>query len=194
MAQNKITCYQEITLLPSEEVNVNFLLCKVYSELHKILSEVKYKDNINIGISFPRYSMEKHQIGDKIRLFYFSEGQGITVNLKKRLNKYLDYVHITKVRDIPETNHYINFSRIEKKGNKEKLARRYANRHNLSYEEVISKYDKYEMKSNNFPFIRLKSNSNENYYFLHIKMEECEFHEGQFNNFGLSKMATVPSF
>jgi CRISPR-associated endonuclease Csy4 len=194
MAQNKITCYQEITLLSSEEVNVNFLLCKVYSELHEILSEVKYKDNISIGISFPKYNMKEHQIGDKIRLFYYSCNQAEIVNLKKRLGKYLDYVHITKVRDIPETNSYINFSRVENKGNKEKLARRYATRHNLSYDEAVSKYNEYEMKRNSFPFIRLKSNSNENYYFLHIKMEESDFHEGQFNNFGLSKLATVPNF
>lgn len=193
-SQNKFNFYQEITLISSEEISTDFLLCKVYEELHKIFSELKCKGESNVAISFPKYCLDNFTLGDKIRIFYLSEIQFEKVGLTSRLSKLLDYIHITKIRDVPSEIGFVNFSRVQIKDNKEKLVRRYSKRHNIEYDEACDLYVNYEEKDNNLPFVRLKSNSNSNYYILYIKQEKSEFRDGLFNSYGLSKDATVPCF
>jgi CRISPR-associated endonuclease Csy4 len=194
MSQNKFKFYQEITLIPSEEINTNFLLCKVYEELHKIFSELKCNGEEDLVISFPKYCLDNLTLGDKIRIFYYSENQFKKVDLKKRLSKLLDYIHVTKIREVPSEIEYVNFSRVQLKDNKDKLARRYSKRHNIEYAEACVLYSSYKEKDNGLPFVRLKSNSNNNYYRLYIKQEKTDFRVGEFNSYGLSKDATVPCF
>ena len=52
--------YQEVTLLPNEEITPNFLWSKVYNQLHLALADVKNKNGIDgIGISFPQYKFDE---------------------------------------------------------------------------------------------------------------------------------------
>ena len=49
-----LTYYQEITLLPEEEIPVSFLMSKVFLQLHLgIASQMTDVDTSKIGISFP---------------------------------------------------------------------------------------------------------------------------------------------
>ena len=52
--------YQEVTLLPNEEITPNFLWSKVYNQLHLALADVKNKNGIDgIGISFRSTNLTK---------------------------------------------------------------------------------------------------------------------------------------
>lgn len=194
MSQNKLKFYQEITLIPYEEITNDFLLCKVYEELHKIFSEIKSKNKQSLAVSFPKYCLDSLSLGDKIRIFYYSENQFEKVDLKTRLAKFLDYIHITKIIEVPCEIEFVKFVRVQVKDNKDKLVRRYSKRHNINFEEASKIYVGYEEKVNTLPFIKLKSNSNNNYYRLYIKKEKINFKDGDFNSYGLSNDSTVPCF
>jgi len=195
MLENKFAFYQEMTLLPSEEINCNFLMNKIYGELHKIFSEYKNDGLVNMALSFPHYNLEQLSLGDKIRVFFYDEKQVETANLKKRFTNYQDYVHITNRRNVSESPmSYACFSRVQKKVNKERLIKRFASRHNMSFLEAFEKYKDFHEEKMDLPFVRLKSNSNNNLYTLFIKKTESENITGTFNSYGLSKTATVPDF
>jgi len=195
MLENKFAFYQEMTLLPSEEINNNFLMNKIYGELHKIFSEYKKNDKVDMALSFPHYNLKQLSLGDKIRVFFYDEKQIEAVNLKKRFLNYQDYVHITNMRNVPDLSRtYECYSRVQKKINKERLIKRFANRHNISFTEASEKYKNFHEEKIDLPFVRIKSNSNSNLYILYIKKIESEEITGSFNSYGLSKTATVPSF
>lgn len=65
-----MNAYQEITLLPSADINLNFLWEKAYQRIHLRLVETKMPDGLSpIGLAFPEYNAEKCQLGAKLRIF-----------------------------------------------------------------------------------------------------------------------------
>lgn len=92
--------YQEITLIPDEEIAPYFLWSKVYTQLHIALADVKNTHGIDeIGVSFPQYRFEKQgnktwaTLGVKLRVFAQSEEALNKLNLAKWLER-LSLIHI----------------------------------------------------------------------------------------------------
>ncbi len=51
--------YQEITLVPQTEITPNFILCRLYTQLHLALVEMQdHPGKVPIGFSFPEYRYE----------------------------------------------------------------------------------------------------------------------------------------
>ena len=105
--------YLDITLLPNEEVGQNFLLEKVFAQLHLALVE---KQNAfaqsDIGTMFPQCNMQRNLLGRKIRLFASSGQKLIDLNLAQWLSNLADYVHTTSVRETPnEVKKWVRCSR-----------------------------------------------------------------------------------
>ncbi|PTR03462.1 CRISPR-associated Csy4 family protein [Nitrosomonas nitrosa] len=212
-------CYLEITLIPNADINRHFLWSKTFQQIHLGLVEMQDdQKRVPIGLSFPEYKMgEKFGVlGSKLRLFAPDEAALTRFDVARRLSRMSDYVHCTGIRPVPDAvKGYAVYQREQPKTSKERLARRYAKRHNMDYEAALNskvelsvkleagmKYEKTLMSYSEMPhqtiptpFIRLKSLSSSNTFCLWIKKSEVEnSNDGTFTTYGLSATATVPEF
>lgn len=210
--------YLEITLLPNGEVTLNFLWSKVFQQIHLGLVEMKDdQGRVPIGVSFPKYVIgEKYGVlCSKLRLLAKDEATLGQFNASQWLSRLTDYVHCTGIRPVPEKlTGYAIYQREQPKTNKERLARRYAQRHGIDYETALNgtvdltakappnadykmqfRYCDMPQKSVSTPFIRLKSMSSEQTFCLWIKKTVVAEPSGStFSSYGLSAISTVPEF
>lgn len=214
-----MNCYQEITLIPNPEIGRYFLWSKAFQQIHLGLVEMQDgQKHVPIGISFPEYSDEEKcsTLGNKLRLFAVDEAGLERLHIGKWLNRLSDYVHHTGIRPVPSklTGH-ATYQRLQPKTGKERLARRYAKRHNLDLEtalnspvemsvkgdgeaacsKVLLRYSDLPEKRITMPFIRLQSLSSEQTFCLWIKKTVVDNPvAGHFGSYGLSASSTVPEF
>ncbi|MFI3221843.1 MAG: type I-F CRISPR-associated endoribonuclease Cas6/Csy4 [Methylococcaceae bacterium] len=211
--------YQEIKLLESPEIPLHFLWSKVFQQIHLGLVEIQDdQGHVPIGLSFPEYiSGEKVSLlGSKLRILAKDEASLVQFNTAKWLSRLSDYVHCTSIRPVPEKiTAYAIYQRQQPKTNPERLARRYAKRHNVDYDTALNgtvvlsvkptqsiEDNKAEMRYSEMPhqviaapFIRLKSLSNEQAFCLWIKKTQVAEPSGtSFSSYGLSALTTVPEF
>lgn len=191
--------YLEITLLPNPEVGINFLWSKVFQQIHLGLVEIQDEQaRVPIGLSFPDYvTGEKYSVlGGKLRLFAKDEATLSRFNINKWLSRLSDYVHCTSIRPVPEKlTGYATYQREQPKTNKERLARRYAKRHNIDYDTALSCYSSVAHQTITTPFIRLKSLSSDKAFCLWIKKTVVTEPSGTtFSSYGLSAVSSVPEF
>lgn len=192
--------YQDIKLLQTTEDICALLWQKVYTQVHLALVEAKDSDNkVQVAISFPEYCYEERKtrcIGNKLRLFARSHAVLQQLDIMRRLSNLTDYVASTAINEVPMNKHlrYVQFRRCHIKGNPEKLARRYAKRHRISFDEAIKYYQNTSYVSD-LPYIQLKSLSNQQDFRLYIeKREHSELIQDGFSTYGLSSVSTVPEF
>ncbi|MDP1664896.1 MAG: type I-F CRISPR-associated endoribonuclease Cas6/Csy4 [Methylobacter sp.] len=190
--------YIEITLLPSSDINLFSLWSKVFQQIHLGLVEMQDdQGRVPIGLSFPEYVIgEKYSLlGDKLRLLA-DEATLSQFNATKWLSRLSDYMHCTSIRSVPEKiTGYAIYQREQPKTNKERLARRYAKRHNIDYDTALLCYGEMADKTIATPFIRLKSLSGGNEFCLWIKKTVVTEPSGStFSSYGLSAVSTVPDF
>jgi len=155
-------------------------------------------------------------LGSKLRLFATDEAALSRFDITRRLSRLSDYVHCTGIRPVPNAvKGYAVYQREQPKTSRERLARRYAKRHNLDYEtafngkielsakhgnatgcdKTLMSYNEMPHKTITTPFIRLKSLSSGNMFCLWIKKREIENSvKGTFTTYGLSSVASVPEF
>jgi len=191
--------YCEITLLPNPEVNLNFLWSKVFQQIHLGLVEMQDdRKQVPIGIGFPEYvTREKNSaLGGKCRLFAQDEATLDRFDAAKWLDRLSDYVHCTRIRPVPEKlAGYAIYQRQQPKTNKERLARRYAVRHKVSYDESLRYYGDMAPIRIPTPYIRLKGLSSEQTFCLWIKKTLVSESSGAcFSCYGLSATTAVPEF
>ena len=90
---------------------------------------------------------------------------------------------------------YAIYQREQPKANKERLARRYAKRHNEDYDTAVLRYREMVHKTIASPFISLKSLSGDREFCLWIKKSVMAEPSGAtFSTYGLSAVSTVPEF
>ena len=201
-----MTAYLEITLLPDVDISLNFLLQKVYQQLHLKFVEMQ-RENITgsvqkgglqpIGVSFPKYNAQANTLGDKIRLFAQSEAVLERFNAKHTFRKLSDYVHVTNIREVPENGVMFGcFQRVQLKSNNARLARRKAKRENISFEQALFKLRTHAEQRTDLPFMSIKSASNgESFRLFIIYCEKSQASSEQvFSTYGLSDKSTVPIF
>lgn len=200
--------YNELTLLPNEDISAYFLWSKVYTQLHIAFAEHSNEQGkISFGVSFPQYRINEHKkigfLGTKIRVFANSENELRQLNLGKWLERLIDYVHIIQPREVPKTKitGYVNYYRINPKMSLEERVVHQSQRRNISLDEAKKHFKEYVEESVIEPYINLKSLSakrEENVdrpYRLYIgKSIADEAKDGKFGTYGLSRTSTVPEF
>ena len=78
---------------------------------------IRDRENIDhkqiYGVSFPEYADES--MGEKARVFAPEEADLKKLDLKKALRRLSDYVHITSIREVPESKvkGYVKFARYQ---------------------------------------------------------------------------------
>jgi CRISPR-associated endonuclease Csy4 len=186
-------------LLPQEEIPIHFLWSKVFQQIHLGLVEMQDEQGrVPIGLSFPEYvTGEKFSLlGGKLRLLAKDEATLSQFNATKWLSRLSDYVHCTSICPVPEKiASYSVYQREQPKTNKERLARRYAKRHDVDYDSALKCYSDMAHQTISTPFIRLKSLSGGNEFCLWIKKTVVTEPSGMvFSSYGLSAESTVPEF
>lgn len=200
--------YLEIKFLPEDDISIHFLWSKVYKQLHLALASVKNAENkVNIGFSFPEYRYDQKKsgvfVGEKLRIFAESENDLNILNVQNWLNRYLDYVHISSVKSVPneKISGYAIFKRKQVKSSAERLARAEAKKGRYDYENALGHYRKF-ITSTNLPYIQMLSDSSQttdeslkNHFKLFIEKLSAEKSETQvFSTYGLSSVSSVPEF
>ncbi len=186
--------YQEIKLLP-HDLSLAFVWQRLYQELHLRLVEHQEKEGSPIGFGFPDYGVksEGFPVGERLHLFGTEQALR-SFELAKALNKFSEYVNITAVQAVPPNTSFVRYKRYQPKyNNLERLARRYAKRHNISFEEALQKYESKKQEISRLPFLQLKSHSSQNYFKLFIQKEDAssETQPQFFSTYGLSKSGSI---
>ncbi|MDD5319495.1 MAG: type I-F CRISPR-associated endoribonuclease Cas6/Csy4 [Methylococcales bacterium] len=191
--------YIEITLLPNPGINLFSLWSKVFQQIHLGLVEMQNdQGRVPIGLAFPEYvTGEKYSVlGGKLRLLAKDEATLSRFNASQWLSRLTDYVHCTSIRPVPKKiTGYAIYRREQLKANKERLARRYAKRHNVDSDTALRCYNSMAHQTVTTPFIRLKSLSSDKAFCLLIKKNVVTEPSGTaFSTYGLSAVSTVPEF
>ena len=191
------TYYQELVLLPHEDVDLYFIWHKLFQQIHIALAANKtIDDKSQIGVGFFEYHAQNFCLGKRLHLFAENEKLLEQMNCEKWLNRLRDYVHIQSIKPVPDKlDGYACFRHIKLKGNKGKLARRRAKRKRETLEQAMAYYEGFEEQSSNLPYINMISQTNGQRFKLLIeKQEKNEPHMGLYSCYGLSNSATVPIF
>lgn len=183
-----MTHYIDIKLQPDAEMRINVLLNKVYTKLHKGLCDLNSTD---IGVSFPAY---KVILGNMLRLHgsvkVLSELQALNW-----LGGLSGYCNISDILAIPDQVQYRVISRKQSTMTNAKL-NRLIKRKSISDEEIKAYKAKLFTKGLDNPYFELESGSNGHLHRRYIRFSELLANSvtGDFDQFGLSKTATVPWF
>jgi len=180
--------YIDIKIKPDAEMRESVLLSKVYTKFHKALFDLKSQ---RIGISFPDF---KVKLGQVLRIHseqaMLNDLQGL--NWLGGLSGYCKISDITKA---PEKCKHRVISRKQANMTEAKL-RRLIKRDTIKTEEA--KVYKAKMFSQGLAnaFVELDSGSNGHHHRRFIQFGDLQEQavQGDFDEFGLSKQATVPWF
>ena len=180
--------YIDIRIKPDAEIRENLLLNKVYIKCHKALSLLK---STNIGISFPNY---KIKLGDVIRL-HGTENSLSKLQAINWLGGLSGYCDITELKPIPSDVLYRIISRKQTNMSPAKL-RRLIKRGSISVNSAKKYKAKMFTQSLDNPYLELESTSNGHKHrrFIQFSALSDRAVEGMFDQFGLSKTATIPWF
>ena len=154
-------CFIELKINPDAEMRENVLLNKVITKLHKALCDLKSTD---IGVSFPQVGKK---LGQVVRLHGAQEKLQELQNLNW-LGGLSGYCHISEIRQIPDKVQYRNVSRVQSKMTPAKL-RRLIKRGSISDEEVKAYKVKMFSQRLDYPYLELKSGSNNHLHRRYIK-------------------------
>ena len=190
--------YQDLILLPNQEVSSTFLMGKVISALHLIFVEDEHKTGcVNIGLGFPRFNREKRTLGNIVRLYASSPDILLNSSCNSRLLRLTDYIKKGEIQPIPNiVQGYVQYRRIQFKENKERLVRRYAQRHHVDMKQAEKEYSCYKNPENNLPYVTLDSLSSGQRFRLYID-EVLQVENNNtlvFSSYGLIKSGALPYF
>ena len=180
--------YLEIKIRPDDEMRENVLLNKTYSKLHKALFTLK---STEIGVSFPQY---KVMLGNVIRL-HGTEEKLTELQSTDWLGGLKGYCAVSSIQAIPADISYRTISRKQANMTEAKL-RRLIKRGSISPEETKQYKAKMFQQGLEKPYLELESSSNGHRHRRYIQFGELneQATKGEFDQFGLSKNATIPWF
>lgn len=179
----------DITLLPDPEFKANVLLNSLYTKFHKALFDLK---STKIGVSFPKY---KVTLGNVLRI----HGEKLELNKLQELNwigGMNGYCIIGDITPIPEVTKFRIVSRVQTTMSNSKL-QRLIKRGSIPEDDIKQYRAKMFSKGiDDTPYLELVSSSNGHKHRRYIKFSEIldKSVKGNFDQFGLSKTATIPWF
>lgn len=180
--------YIDIRIKPDSEMRSNILLNMIYTELHKALHDMT---PINIGVSFPRYNVTLGNVirihGEKAALHYLQD--------MNWLGGMSGYCEVSPVLSVPPGAKFRTVSRKQPTMSQSKL-RRLIKRGSITEDEIRQYKAKLFSKGLDNPYVELVSASNGQKHRRYIEFGKLlnEPVSGEFDQFGLSKTATVPWF
>jgi len=180
--------YIDITVIPDAEMPVNCLLNMVYTKLHKSLVDLNTN---SIGVSFPAH---KVLLGNCLRI-HGSNSSLAELQLKNWLGGASGYCQVGDMLTVPQNCQFRTIKRIQTTMSQSKL-NRLIKRGSISDDEVKAYKAKMFAKGLDNPYLELESASNGHRHRRYIAFGELLDKPviGVFDQFGLSKTATIPWF
>ena len=191
--------YEDLILLPDQEISVSFLMGKVISALHLICIESEHAIGaVNIGLAFPRYSKEKRSLGNVVRLYAQNPDTLRNSSSDSRIRRLDDYIRKGGITPVPSVvQGYVQYRRMQFKENKARLIRRHAKRHDLDINQAAKQYTDYKIPANDLPYVTLNSLSSQQRFRLYIdevRLETKNDNNLVFSSYGLTKSGVLPYF
>ena len=190
--------YQDLVLLANQEVSPSFLMSKVINALHLILVEGEHKTgSINIGVAFPRYNKKKPTLGNIVRLFAYHTDVLSNLCSESRLLRLSDYIQKREILPVPDSvKEFVQYHRVQLKGNKERLMRRYAKRHQIDINQAEKVYASYNIPENDIPYVMINSLSTKQRFNLYVDevLQAKNTESLVFDSYGLTKLGVLPYF
>lgn len=197
--------YQEITLIMQEEMPLSHIRDQVFKQLHFALVNMhNHQQHKGIGLSFPGYQFipEKHKIGlgKNLRIFAKTEAELMAMNIGLCLTRLSDYVHISAIKPVPkDVKSYAVYQRHQVKSSIERLARRYAKRNNVTFEDAVTHFKDKQPKYSDLPYVKMSSESTDQRFklLIHKNPVSSPTEAAHFTTYGLSagdSLSTVPEF
>ncbi|MEI6894440.1 MAG: type I-F CRISPR-associated endoribonuclease Cas6/Csy4 [Colwellia sp.] len=180
--------YIDIKIIPDAEMRENALLNKVYTKFHKALFDLKSN---RIGVSFPEYHVK---LGKLIRVHgeqsILNDFQG-----SNWLSGLSGYCKVSDIVKVPEKCKHRVISRKQANMTESKL-RRLIKRGSIKPEEIKAYKAKMFSQGLDHAFLELDSGSNGHNHRRFIEFGHLleKALAGEFDQFGLSKTATIPWF
>lgn len=184
--------YQEITLIPDDDIAPYFLWSKVYTQIHIALVD---NNNPQIGVGFPQYRFDKKwaTLGLKLRVFAQTEQELSTLNLAKWLERLSDYLHLKSVQPVPKHHRHATFKRYHTK-NLHKVAQEFADFKGIDFDTALAHCKTHKAQPENHPFIELISQTTGQKFRLYIAKETVsQAINDKFSSYGLAG-GSVPDF
>jgi len=180
--------YIDTLIKPDAEMRLNVLLNTVFTKLHKALCDLRSN---NIGVSFPKYEVT---LGNVLRI----HGDEPALNNLHGLNwlgGMSGYCKISEITPVPSDTKFRTISRKQTTMSQSKL-NRLVKRGSISEEDIKKYKAKMFSKGLDNPYVELASGSNGHKHRRYIEFGELLDNPvvGEFDQFGLSKTATVPWF
>ncbi|WP_062790884.1 type I-F CRISPR-associated endoribonuclease Cas6/Csy4 [Aquitalea pelogenes] len=191
--------YLDIRLLPDADFNATVLLAALYAKLHRVLSKQQRRD---IGVSFPGYSTGKQQdkdpappsLGATLRL-HGSAASLDSLMASHWASGFADYALIGNIRPVPATTQVIRVQRRQAKSNPARERARLMRRKNMDSTEAYRLIPDSKARRLSLPYITLDSSSTGQRFLLFIDQHAVtQAVSGEFNSYGLSNSATLPSW
>lgn len=178
----------EIKLLSDPEFQTTVLMNAIYTKLHKALSCM---NSGGLGVSFPD---TKKTLGRVLRIHGSKEDLD-NLQQKNWSGGMSGYCDISEAAPIPTGCQYRIVSRVQINMSQSKL-NRLIKRGSISEDEAKQYRAKMFTKGLDNPYVELTSGSNGHKHRRYIQFGELVDSPklGQFDQFGLSKTATVPWF
>lgn len=179
--------YFDVTIKTQKSMHTNAVMGLLYGAAHSYLSSNKID---NIGVSFPCRQLD---LGGTLRL-HSDESTLHAMANSDWLQSISDIVTVSVVSEIPDVVGYLKVTRQQSKMSPSRL-RRLQKRGNRTDEELAQYKRKMAANILANPYLDLRSTSSGQMYRKFFKFEELQKESvGKFNEFGLSRGATVPVF
>jgi CRISPR-associated endonuclease Csy4 len=186
------THYIDITVRPDPEFSHAHLLGAIMTKLHRVLAQLQAGD---IGISFPRYSLQPRSLGDLLRL-HGSPAALQRLMAQPWLQGMRDHVQMTAPLPVPPNASHRAVRRRQFKTNVERLRRRRMKRKGETSEQAAAAIPHSVERDPGLPYAQLRSASTGQPFCLFVEHGPAQTSAtpGSFNSYGLSQAATVPWF
>ncbi|WP_435980588.1 type I-F CRISPR-associated endoribonuclease Cas6/Csy4 [Psychrobacter sp. DM4] len=200
-SRSSLTHYQEITIIPDPEIAPYFIWSKLFTQLHIALAEARNVHSIkSIGVSFPDYHFDEKgkssKLGLKLRVLAISQQDLETLNLDKWLERLTDYVHVKRIAEVGDKAKGHVIVRRYRHKNVLKQAEAFAEYKGITLDAALIHCAKHKQDNKPYPYISLRSISNNQPYALSIIQEMVDDEtQGSFNSYGINNAVdevTVP--
>jgi CRISPR-associated endonuclease Csy4 len=187
----------DIMIVPDDEVPIYFIRNKIYSKFHRTLSTLKAT---GIGVSFPNFKEKlgadrtQKLLGNIIRI-HGSENSLNKLQSTNWLSGLVGYCDVSTIQSIPGDVKHRSVSRIQSNMTASKL-RRLIKRGSINADEANQYKAKMFSQRLDLPYLDLESSSNGHKHRRYIQFGKISDTSvlGEFDQFGLSKTATIPWF
>lgn len=193
----KLSYYQDIHLLPDEEVGLREIGTSLFSLLHLGFVENREDtESCRFAISFPEYQKGAYPtLGSVFRVFAPTEEYLKRLDVDSICDRLSGYSRYSNISEVPEVTSFLKFHRVQVKSNSEKLARRLSKRKQISIEEARLAYKNFVPKELSYmPYLFLQSLSTCQKFPLFINCEIAIQPNFGFSFYGLSTNGNVPDF